>query len=164
MLRPGAWRTGTWPTAGGDVLLHGDFYLGNVLVRDRQVSALIDFEFARLGPPALELISVIRALDMETRLGVPRPPLLAWLAEDYPELFTTPDPDNGRLWRYAIAYTIRHIIFWPPDLRRGRRPVPGPPAAYPAPPDRRPAAAPRRGHFRVTGQTRCAATISGQSR
>jgi aminoglycoside phosphotransferase (APT) family kinase protein len=99
---------------GGDVLLHGDFYLGNVLVRDRQVSALIDFEFARLGPPALELISVIRALDIETRLGVPRPPLLAWLAEDYPELFTTPDL-NGRLWRYAIAYTIRHIIFWPPD-------------------------------------------------
>ena len=99
---------------GGDVLLHGDFYLGNVLVRDGQVSALIDFEFARLGPPDLELISVIRALDMETRLGVPRPPLLAWLAEDYPELFTAPDLDR-RLWRYAIAYTIRHVIFWPPD-------------------------------------------------
>ena len=100
--------------AGRDVLLHGDFYLGNVLVCDGQVSALIDFEFARLGPPDLELISVVRALDMETRLGVPRPPLLTWLAEDYPELFTAPDLD-GRLWRYAIAYTIRHIIFWPPD-------------------------------------------------
>ena len=100
--------------AGRDVLLHGDFYLGNVLVRDGQVSALIDFEFARLGPPDLELISVVRALDMEARLGVPRPPLLAWLAEDYPELFTAPDL-AGRLWRYAIAYTIRHIIFWPPD-------------------------------------------------
>jgi phosphotransferase family enzyme len=98
----------------GDVLLHGDFNLGNVLVRDGQVSALIDFEFARLGPPDLELISVIRALDMETRLGVPRPPLLAWLAEDYPGLFAAPDLDR-RLWRYAIAYTIRHIIFWPPD-------------------------------------------------
>ena len=48
--------------AGRDVLLHGDFYLGNVLVRDGQVSALIDFEFARLGPPDLELISVVRAL------------------------------------------------------------------------------------------------------
>lgn len=102
------------PGDGGDVLLHGDFYLGNVLVRDGQVSALIDFEFARRGPPDLELIPVVRALDIETRLGVPRPPLLAWLAEDYPGLFAAPDLDS-RLWRYAIAYTIRHIIFWPPD-------------------------------------------------
>ena len=85
-----------------------------VLVRDGHVSALVDFEFARMGPPDLELISVIRALDVETRLGVPRPPLLAWLAEDYPELFAAPDLDR-RLWQYAIAYTIRHIIFWPPD-------------------------------------------------
>jgi hypothetical protein len=83
--------------AGGDVLLHGDFYLGNVLVRDGHASALIDFEFARTGPPDLELISVIRALDVETRLGVPRPPLLAWLAEDYPELFAAPDLER-RLW------------------------------------------------------------------
>lgn len=100
--------------ADGHILLHGDFYLSNVLVRDGHASALIDFEFARTGPPDLELISVIRALDVETRLGVYRPPLLAWLAEDYPELFAAPDLGR-RLWRYAIAYTIRQIIFWPPD-------------------------------------------------
>ena len=102
----------------GDVLLHGDFYLGNILVRDGRVSALIDFEFSRMGPRDLELISVIRALDAETRLGVPRPPLLAWLAEDYPGLFAAPDLGN-RLWAYAIAYTIRHVIFWPPDRPEG---------------------------------------------
>ena len=45
---------------------------------------------------------------------MPRPPLLTWLAEDYPGLFAAPDLDN-RLWAYAIAYTIRHIVFWPPD-------------------------------------------------
>ncbi len=28
--------------------------------------------------------------------------------------FAAPDLDR-RLWRYALAYTIRHIIFWPPD-------------------------------------------------
>jgi aminoglycoside phosphotransferase (APT) family kinase protein len=100
--------------ADGDILLHGDFYLSNVLVRDGHANALIDFEFARMGPPDLELISVIRALDVETRLGVPRPPLLAWLAEDYPELFAAPDLDR-RLWLYALAYAIRQIIFWPPD-------------------------------------------------
>lgn len=101
-------------TADGEVLLHGDFYLGNVLVCGDHVSALIDFEFSRLGPPDLELISVIRALDGEARLGLRRPPFLAWLAADYPELFGTADL-HRRLWIYALAYTIRHVIFWPPD-------------------------------------------------
>jgi aminoglycoside phosphotransferase (APT) family kinase protein len=101
-------------TADGEVLLHGDFYLGNVLVHGDHVSALIDLEFARMGPRDLELISVARALDAETRLGIRRPPLLAWLAEDYPELFGAADL-RGRLWLYALAYTIRQIIFWPPD-------------------------------------------------
>lgn len=139
---------GSLPETGGGVLLHGDFYLGNVLVRDGRASALIDFEFARTGPPELELISVIRALDVETRLGVPRPPLLAWLAEDYPELFAAPDLDT-RLWQYALAYTIRHVIFWPPDraeadgldpghpLHTLRRlvdaPLPFPPGGFSAP-------------------------------
>jgi aminoglycoside phosphotransferase (APT) family kinase protein len=100
--------------ADDKVLLHGDFYLGNILAQGGRVSALIDFEFSRMGPRDLELISVVRALDAETRLGVPRPPILAWLAADYPELFGAADL-NRRLWRYAIAYTIRHIIFWPPD-------------------------------------------------
>ena len=100
--------------ARGDVLLHGDFYLGNIMIHGDHVSGLMDFEFARMGPPDLELISVIRALDAESRLGVHRPPLLTWLAEDYPQLFETPDLDR-RLWLYALAYTIRHIIFWPPD-------------------------------------------------
>jgi aminoglycoside phosphotransferase (APT) family kinase protein len=101
-------------TAGGEVLLHGDFYLGNVLVHGDHVSALIDFEFSRMGPRDLELVSVVRALDAESRLGLRRPPLLAWLAEDYPELFGTADMDR-RLWLYALAYTIRQIIFWPAD-------------------------------------------------
>jgi aminoglycoside phosphotransferase (APT) family kinase protein len=101
-------------TADGEVLLHGDFYLGNILVHGGRVSALIDFEFSRLGPADLELISVVRALDAEARLGVQRPPLLTWLAEDYPELFSPADLER-RLWLYALAYTIRQIIFWPPD-------------------------------------------------
>ena len=101
-------------TADGEVLLHGDFYLVNVLVHGDHVSALIDLEFCRMGPRDLEVISVVRALDAESRLGLRRPPLLAWLAEDYPELFGPADLDR-RLWLYAIAYTIRQIIFWPPD-------------------------------------------------
>jgi Ser/Thr protein kinase RdoA (MazF antagonist) len=105
---------GSVMTADGEVLLHGDFYLGNVLVHADHVSALIDLEFSRMGPRDLELISVVRALDAETRLGLQRPPLLAWLAADYPELFAAADLDR-RLWLYALAYTIRQILFWPPD-------------------------------------------------
>jgi aminoglycoside phosphotransferase (APT) family kinase protein len=101
-------------TADDQVLLHGDFYLSNVLVHGGHVTALIDFEFSRMGPRDLEVISVVRALDAERRLGLHRPPLLAWLAADYPELFGAADLDR-RLWLYALAYTIRHIIFWPPD-------------------------------------------------
>jgi aminoglycoside phosphotransferase (APT) family kinase protein len=101
-------------TTDGAVLLHGDFYLGNVLIQGDHPSALIDLEFARMGPRDLELISVVRALDAGTRVGIQRPPLLAWLAEDYPELFGAADL-HRRLWQYALAYTIRQIIFWPPD-------------------------------------------------
>jgi aminoglycoside phosphotransferase (APT) family kinase protein len=113
-LRRSGSELGDLMTADGEVLLHGDFYLGNVLVHGDRVTALIDLEFARMGPRDLELISVVRALDAETRLGIQRPPLLAWLAEDYPELFGTANL-RGRLWLYALAYTIRQIIFWPPD-------------------------------------------------
>jgi hypothetical protein len=40
-------------TADSEVLLHGDFYLGNVLVHAGHVSALIDFEFSRALRPGL---------------------------------------------------------------------------------------------------------------
>jgi hygromycin-B 7''-O-kinase len=99
---------------GGEVLLHGDFYVSNILVQDGHVSGLLDFEFSRMGPPDLELISLVRALDAEGRAGLRRPPLLAWLAADYPELFGGAGLEQ-RLWLYALAYTIRQIIFWPPD-------------------------------------------------
>ena len=95
-------------------LIHGDVYLGNVLVDHGRVSGLLDFEFTRLGPPDLELISFIRAVDAERRLRIERPPVLEWLRCDYPELFSAPDLDR-RLWLYALTYTLRQIIFWPPD-------------------------------------------------
>jgi aminoglycoside phosphotransferase (APT) family kinase protein len=95
-------------------IIHGDIYLGNILVANGRVSALLDFEFARLGPADLEVISIVRALDAERRLGIRRPPLLEWLRQDYPELFAAPDLDR-RLWLYALAYTLRQILFWPPD-------------------------------------------------
>jgi Phosphotransferase enzyme family len=93
-------------------VLQGDCFLGNVLVHDGHVSALIDFEFSRMGPPDLELISVVRALDAERPPRSSGPPLLAWPAEDYPELLAVPDLVSRR-WQYALTYTIRQTIFWP---------------------------------------------------
>jgi aminoglycoside phosphotransferase (APT) family kinase protein len=101
-----------------DRIIHGDAYIGNVLVQDGRITALLDFEFARLGPADLELISFVRAMDAERRLGIARPPLLDWLQEDYPELFAAPDLDR-RLWLYALAFTLRHILFYPPDRPEG---------------------------------------------
>jgi hygromycin-B 7''-O-kinase len=95
-------------------VLHGDFYLGNVIVDEGEVTALIDFEFARTGPVDLEVISVVRALDAENRSGVERPPLVEWLQEDYPAAFGDPDL-RLRLWLYAISYALRQALFWPAD-------------------------------------------------
>ena len=35
--------------------IHGDFHTGNVLVRDRRVAGIVDWQYARLDWPALEL-------------------------------------------------------------------------------------------------------------
>jgi hypothetical protein len=40
--------------------------------------------------------------------------VIRWIQDDYPKLFEAPDLDR-RLWLYALAYTVRGIVFWPPD-------------------------------------------------
>ena len=52
-------------TTDGAVLLHGDFYLGNVLIQGDHPSALIDLEFARMGPRDLEPPDRAEADDLE---------------------------------------------------------------------------------------------------
>ena len=64
-----------------------------------------------MGPRDLELISVVRALDAETRLGIQRPPLLTWLAEDYPELFGADDLEVTH-----PLHTLRRLIDAPLPL------------------------------------------------
>lgn len=44
-----------WPQHNADVLLHGDFWSGNVLWRDDQIVAVIDWEDAALGDPLADL-------------------------------------------------------------------------------------------------------------
>jgi aminoglycoside phosphotransferase len=99
------------------VVVHSDPSLGNWLVSEGEVTALVDFEWARTGPRDLELVVPIftaqRALPDE-HSGLSTAPYLSWLAEDYPLLFAAPDLDR-RLWLYELCFFLRGIIWWPPS-------------------------------------------------
>jgi hypothetical protein len=99
------------------VVVHSDPSLGNWLVSGGEVTALLDFEWARTGPRDLELVVPIftaqRALPDE-HSGLSTARYLSWLAEDYPLLFAAPDLDR-RLWLYELCFFLRGIIWWPPS-------------------------------------------------
>jgi hypothetical protein len=104
-------------------LVHGDLTFENVLWDGEQITALIDFEWARAAPADVDLDvllrfcaypflhvagdyeAVTRAEDYE---DVP-----VWLAEDYPGLFAAP---NGleRLRLFSVSYDVRELLLVPP--------------------------------------------------
>ena len=55
--------------AGADDLrvcaIHGDFHMGNVVVRDERVAGIVDWEYARRDWPALELAGVVWDLSWD---------------------------------------------------------------------------------------------------
>jgi aminoglycoside phosphotransferase (APT) family kinase protein len=89
-----------------DVTLHGDCTPANVLVRDGQVVALLDFEWSRRGPRDIE--ATLPAFSA----WADGPPMLPWLAEFYPELFDVPG-FGQRQWFYRAGFALRGIIHWP---------------------------------------------------
>lgn len=113
-------------------IVHGDLTFENVLWDGEQITALLDFEFARPGVPDLDLDVLLRFValphlhvaadyEAETRAEdyaeVPW-----WMAEDYPELFGSPHQfDRVRL--YSLAWDVRELLAYPPteplrDLHR----------------------------------------------
>lgn len=103
------------------VVVHGDAHMANLLWRDGRITAVLDLEWARLGPPDLELEPFLRAVDWSGQEPESMPAsqmasLLGWLCADYPHLFASPQLLE-RLWLYQLAYTVREICTWP---------VPGP--------------------------------------
>jgi aminoglycoside phosphotransferase (APT) family kinase protein len=112
----------TGPPAGAVTCVHGDAHLGNALWKDGRLTALLDFEWVRLGPPDLEIEPYLRAdtagLD---HCGVRE--ILGWLAESYPAMFAEPDLVR-RLWLYQLTTAVRELFLNPPgdgarrELRR----------------------------------------------
>lgn len=108
-----------------DVLLHADCTPANVLLRDGRVIALLDFEWARLGPRDIDLTlpafwawvdgqDLGDGGDLPDTTGRPvaenpRPAIVPWLTDAYPALATTPD----RLWLYRTGFALRGLIHWP---------------------------------------------------
>lgn len=104
-------------------LVHGDLTFENVLWDGKRITAMLDFEWARSGPPDLDLDVLLRFCALphlhvaedyehlthaEDYRDVPW-----WLADDYPELFDVPDQfDRVRL--YSIAYDVRDLLLHPP--------------------------------------------------
>lgn len=74
-------------------VIHGDATVGNILVEGGRITGLIDFEYARMGPRDLELLSPVL---FASAYG------LDWLRADYPELFEGSDI-RERLWLYELC-------------------------------------------------------------
>jgi hypothetical protein len=103
--------------------VHGVLHFGNVLWVGTTVTALLDFEWCRPGPPDLDLDVLLRfcaypylhvAEDYEhlTRAedyaDVP-----GWMTDVYPELFDDPNAfERTRI--YSIAYDVRELLLFPP--------------------------------------------------
>ena len=105
--------------------VHGDLHFENILWNGHEVSALLDFEFARAAPADLDLDVLLRfcaypfmhvAEDYEHLTHTKDYDAVPWwLAEDYPELFEAPKALE-RVRLYSIAYDVRDLLTEPPRV------------------------------------------------
>jgi aminoglycoside phosphotransferase (APT) family kinase protein len=103
-------------------IVHGDLTFENVLWDGEQVTGLLDFEFARPGPPDLDLDVLLRfaalpwmhvAADYEdVTKAEDYADVPWWMAEDYPELFAHPH-QLERVRLYSIAWDVHELISFP---------------------------------------------------
>jgi aminoglycoside phosphotransferase (APT) family kinase protein len=98
----------------GGAVIHGDAHLANVLWHDGRLAALLDFEWARIGPPDLELEAACRDdpdIEAQARHGscaAGDVPVLAWLRAGYPGLFERENLTE-RLWLYELCHQVRQL-------------------------------------------------------
>jgi hypothetical protein len=99
------------------VVVHGDATAANFLVDAGRITALIDFEHARMAPPDLELLSPV-LYGSGFGLG-------EWRTT-YPELFERPDL-RQRVWLAELCAALRGLIWWPPPPGESTGDEPHPP-------------------------------------
>jgi aminoglycoside phosphotransferase (APT) family kinase protein len=114
-------------------VVHSDLNFSNILCdHDGRITAVLDFEWARLGAPDQDLEPFLRAVDWagtaDTEMIEPvaMRRILGWIAEDYPDLFAHPNLLT-RLHLYQLAYTVRELYTWP-QPGPGQHPAPDHPA------------------------------------
>lgn len=96
------------------VVVHGDAHFANVLWHQGHLVALLDFEWARTGPPDLELEAACREdplIEAATGTGPLRMsevPMLEWLRVGYPGLFEQ-ELLTERLWLYDLGHQLRRL-------------------------------------------------------
>lgn len=106
-------------------LIHGDLTFENVLWDGTKITAVLDFEWSRAGPPDLDLDVLLRfcaypqlhvAADYEDQThATDYADVPWWLAADYPALFDAPYVfDRVRL--YSIAWDVRELLAFPPKV------------------------------------------------
>jgi aminoglycoside phosphotransferase len=107
-------------------LVHGDLTFENILWDGTQITAVLDFEWARAGPADLDLDVFLRfcsypflhvAEDYESLTRAEDYAEVPWwVGEDYPELFDFRQQFE-RIRLYAIAYDVRELLQHPPPDR-----------------------------------------------
>lgn len=97
-------------------LVHGDIHLGNILATaDGQVTAVLDLEWVRFGPPWLELERLCQQADEDVRGGgATHAPIIDRLVEVNPGVADV-DRLGDRLRLVSIGHALRHLVVWPPD-------------------------------------------------
>jgi hygromycin-B 7''-O-kinase len=107
-----------------EALVHSDVHFGNVMWDNGRISALLDFEAARLAPPDLELDTLLRFAREPELFDWPSLPVKLtrhdligfadWLADAYPTLFAHPHL-NIRLDVYDALWQLVQLLHFPPD-------------------------------------------------
>jgi aminoglycoside phosphotransferase len=95
-----------------DVVTHGDLHLDNIWWDGERVTGLLDLEWARWGPPWLDLVSVRDNALADDDFSEPHARLLDTLRARAPEL-EVPDLVR-RLTAVELAFQLRQILVWPP--------------------------------------------------
>ncbi len=113
-------------------LIHGDLTFENILWDGQSVTGILDFEWARPGPPDLDLDIFLRccayphlhaAPDYEDRArAMDYREVPWWMADEYPELFDAPFVTE-RVRVYGFAWDVAELLAYPPRVAPNQLPI-----------------------------------------